>query len=626
MPEHHELSDLLRELKERGGRSYTALAARTGLSRSSVHRYCRGLTVPGSFGTVERIARVCGAAPEELDRLYQAWARAVASAEAGTGVETETHGGSGSGHGPGGRPTARGTGTGTAPATDADTGTGTGTGTPTPQPAFPSPLLDHGFRAARPPVLPHTPVRVSLRTFLVIALLAAASLAAAAGFDRLPKSGAGKGVAATNGTAATGAATGGTAKDGTAKDGTATGDTSRQRIVGPQWSMAPQPLKREFFGMTMNTDTGDMPDFRVGGVRLWDGETRWGQVEPARGRFDWTILERMVRAAERADLPVLFTFGGTPGWAAPDGTRTLYGDDTRATPPDDLADWDRFVEALATRYRGRIESYELWDNTSTATHFAGSVGELAEMVRRASRIIRRVDPEAVVACPSFSRLWERQGRSKLRQFARTGAYEHCDAAAVKLHPRRADGPPEEIIELATRVQGILYEEDVGPPLWNTGPGKDIATTGPIDARRAEDYAVRFYLAGLYSRKAKLERMYFYSWGSTGVPLVVQPVGGAPTEAGVRVGRLQEWLDGARITSCGRGTSVGLPENAYECRFRLGPEPARAWAAIRWTRNGRAARALEPGAHLLRRMDGGGESVRPGDRPGFGESPVMVLYG
>ena len=89
MSETHELADLLQGLKERSGRSYTALASRTGLSRSSVHRYCQGLTVPASFGTVERIARVCGAGPGELDRLYGAWARAEArarEAEAGAGA------------------------------------------------------------------------------------------------------------------------------------------------------------------------------------------------------------------------------------------------------------------------------------------------------------------------------------------------------------------------------------------------------------------------------------------------------------------------------------------------------------------------------------------------------------
>ncbi|MGC9544414.1 helix-turn-helix domain-containing protein [Streptomyces sp. UG1] len=67
-----ELAELLEELKRRSGRSYTAPAHRTGLSRSTLHRYCQGTTVPGTFGAVERAARVSGASPAELDRLYRA--------------------------------------------------------------------------------------------------------------------------------------------------------------------------------------------------------------------------------------------------------------------------------------------------------------------------------------------------------------------------------------------------------------------------------------------------------------------------------------------------------------------------------------------------------------------------
>ncbi|MGW7354518.1 helix-turn-helix domain-containing protein, partial [Streptomyces sp. NPDC054784] len=74
------LAELLQELKERSGRSYTALAHRCGMSRSSLHRYCRGSIVPSTFEPVERLARVCGASRAELDVLYRTWSRASAGA------------------------------------------------------------------------------------------------------------------------------------------------------------------------------------------------------------------------------------------------------------------------------------------------------------------------------------------------------------------------------------------------------------------------------------------------------------------------------------------------------------------------------------------------------------------
>ncbi|MFC5815024.1 beta-galactosidase [Nonomuraea harbinensis] len=122
----------------------------------------------------------------------------------------------------------------------------------------------------------------------------------------------------------------------------------------------PAPVPATLFGVTVNSATGAMPSFRIGAVRLWDSATRWSQIQPRRGEFDWSTLDRHVEGAQRSRLPVLFVFGGTPGWASPTGPPAPYPDGSRAAPPDDLADWESFVRAVAGRYRGRIAAYELW--------------------------------------------------------------------------------------------------------------------------------------------------------------------------------------------------------------------------------------------------------------------------
>src|ERR687884_394149 len=71
-----ELAAYLRELKDRTGRSYDALARRLGVSRSALHRYCSGDGAPPQFTVLERFARECGASPEELTALHQRWTRA----------------------------------------------------------------------------------------------------------------------------------------------------------------------------------------------------------------------------------------------------------------------------------------------------------------------------------------------------------------------------------------------------------------------------------------------------------------------------------------------------------------------------------------------------------------------
>ncbi|MGW5445592.1 helix-turn-helix domain-containing protein [Streptomyces asiaticus] len=73
-----EFAELLRELKGRTNRSYAALAARSGVSASALHRYCSGASVPGDYDVLARFGKVCGASGEELLELHRRWVLADA--------------------------------------------------------------------------------------------------------------------------------------------------------------------------------------------------------------------------------------------------------------------------------------------------------------------------------------------------------------------------------------------------------------------------------------------------------------------------------------------------------------------------------------------------------------------
>ncbi|MEU1535605.1 helix-turn-helix domain-containing protein [Streptomyces fagopyri] len=68
-----EFAGLLRELKERSGLSYAALAKRLHVSTSTLHRYVNGDAVPTDYAPVERLARACRATPDELVELHRRW-------------------------------------------------------------------------------------------------------------------------------------------------------------------------------------------------------------------------------------------------------------------------------------------------------------------------------------------------------------------------------------------------------------------------------------------------------------------------------------------------------------------------------------------------------------------------
>ncbi|MGV9337368.1 helix-turn-helix domain-containing protein [Streptomyces sp. NPDC003688] len=84
-----DFAALLRELKQRSGLSYEALAKRAHMSTSTLHRYCKGEGVPADYAVLSRFARLCGATPEELVELHRRWVLADAARERGRRAATD---------------------------------------------------------------------------------------------------------------------------------------------------------------------------------------------------------------------------------------------------------------------------------------------------------------------------------------------------------------------------------------------------------------------------------------------------------------------------------------------------------------------------------------------------------
>ncbi|GAA2910307.1 hypothetical protein GCM10010517_76790 [Streptosporangium fragile] len=657
-----ELSRLLRRLKERSKRSYEDLAGSTFVSSSTLHRYCSGKSVPPDVGVVVRIAKECGASGAELQEVLRAWSAADARRQQpSNAVSPRTPA-------PASPPPSSGASTG---APSSAQGLPALSGSPGASPALEDP---HGAAPAphdgtTAPALP-TPHESTVAPHGTTPALPAATpaphdgIAAVQGGLPVPY-----GVTASpQGEAGTAPVRAGRRGTVATRAGLTTADPPRthparrarrtqmsgvlltllllvmvlssagspspaepdtmpipQWVSGPSWVRAPYPVSPKIFGVTMNSNTGNMPTFRVGAVRFWDSGTRWAGIQPRRGEFDWSTLDRLVDGANRAGLPALFVFGAAPSWAAPQAPTGPYQDRSRAAAPDDLDDWDTLVKALVSRYRGRIEAYELWVMGNDPRFFTSGVETLVEMTRRAGEIVRREDPEAIVVCPGMGRLWDAEARRTLERFAELGGYRHCDVAGIKLHQHRPSDPPETMLEILRYVNRTMHRAGVHLPLWNTGTTYEIPLQGSLDDRRAVDNAVRFYLLSLYATDLGLQRMYFYNWGGTNIPIVLQAEGGAPTRAALAVEELQRWLARTRLRSCGRGLPIGLPDNVWQCEFLVAEAEGEHRAVIRWTHSGTAETVVGPSATRVRHLDGTVTEVRPEDGLRVTERPVLVEY-
>src|SRR5262249_9359151 len=62
-----------------------------------------------------------------------------------------------------------------------------------------------------------------------------------------------------------------------------------------------------------------------------------------------------------------------------------------------------FMFRIARRYRGRIHSWEIWNEPDIGEYWMGSSDQFAELVKLAASAIRRADPDATLVLAGMSK-------------------------------------------------------------------------------------------------------------------------------------------------------------------------------------------------------------------------------
>ena len=132
----------------------------------------------------------------------------------------------------------------------------------------------------------------------------------------------------------------------------------------------------------------------VGWVRI---DFEWIGIEPQPGVFHWQVYDAIVAAAELRGLAVLGILAYTPAWAT-DGN-------PRSGVPRQIADWEDFCFRAATRYRGRVQAWELWNEPNLDKFFAGSPSQYIDRILvPGAHALRAADPAALVGGPGLAHL------------------------------------------------------------------------------------------------------------------------------------------------------------------------------------------------------------------------------
>jgi tetratricopeptide (TPR) repeat protein len=172
-------------------------------------------------------------------------------------------------------------------------------------------------------------------------------------------------------------------------------------------------------------------------------QIRWADLEPSKGKIKWGEMDRLVNSCSTADIKILFSVVAAPQWARPGST-----DLSAEGPPDDSQDLADFVGALAERYKGRVQAYEIWNEQNLHSEWGNEsldASRYVQLLAAAYKAIKTKDPGAIVVSGALAPCGDNPPLAiddlvYLEQMYQAGLKNYCDAVGV--HPSGYNVPPD----------------------------------------------------------------------------------------------------------------------------------------------------------------------------------------
>ena len=193
---------------------------------------------------------------------------------------------------------------------------------------------------------------------------------------------------------------------------------------------------------------------REAGLECARFDLGWRICQPKPGApLDFSRYDRLFEAAEAEGVLMLPILNWLPSWAKP--------------ITDHLDEWRAFVRAAATRYKGRVVGWEIWNEPNLRPWYPhGDVAVYVAMLRAANEEIRAVDPSVTICSGGLAGA----DSNFLAALYAAGARDLFDVFAV--HPYSHPNPPEFFLDEALgRLRRVMAANgDAEKPIWITEMG------------------------------------------------------------------------------------------------------------------------------------------------------------
>ncbi len=349
--------------------------------------------------------------------------------------------------------------------------------------------------------------------------------------------------------------------------------------------------------------------------RLIDAYVYWFILQPQKDRWNFEILDKSIALAEENGVEPLLPLAVIPRWASarPDEPGT-FGPGTAAEPKD-IEDWRNYVRTVATRYKGRIRYYEIWNEANWEKFYTGTLEEMLKLCREAYQILKEIDPNIIVVSPSAANLayMDNKGLLWLEEFLAAGGGEYADVIGYHFYINVK--PPEALVPVIRKAREIMAKYGQGDKeLWNTEAGW-LGSRPKLSDEEAAAYVARSYILNW---DGGVSRFYWYAWDllKTAVPLVEKDRE-TLTPAGIAYGEVYKWLVGAGMSPCQTDA-----QKTRTCQLTR-PNGDRSW--IIWNPQNKLSFSIPQDWNINRVKDLTGASRKVQGQQGLeiGSSPLLL---
>ena len=267
-----------------------------------------------------------------------------------------------------------------------------------------------------------------------------------------------------------------------------------QRPISQRLCVA-QPNNSAVYGQNLLWTVKKLQEAGVSWLRF---EFLWHRIEKQKGKFDFSYYDRIFDQLQKHGIQFLAVLAYGVPWASSKTDKDYH------YPPDDPKDFARFAKEVATHFKGKISSWEIWNEPNAGYRFwktaaRGDPVAFAALTKAAAEAIRGVEstnkiafggtffhPQVIMGGIEFSQK-AFAAEPKLKELLDRMAVHPYTIYPPSVAPEYGEKANLPITKILTDTAAFLP----GKPLWVTEVGWPVYNK--VDLQKQAEYLSRAFL-------------------------------------------------------------------------------------------------------------------------------------